>query len=158
MATVTEPEIDDLETEAREARIVEPTKHFEVVNGQIVEEPPLGAHEGWMMSFLDQILGYHARTNRLGRVVTEVLFVIDEGRKLRRRPDVAFVSKERWPLSRAVPHESAWDVIPDLTIEIVSPTDWIADLMDKIEEYFLALASWCATRGGIRKMGRVSSE
>jgi hypothetical protein len=26
-----------------------------------------------------------------------------------------------------------------------------------IRQFFLALASWCATRGGIRKMGRVPS-
>ncbi len=132
MATVTEEETEI------EALVVQPTKHYEVVNGEIVEEPPLGVPEGWIAGLLDQTMGYHARTNRLGRVVPEMLFVLAEEPMLRRRPDVAFVSLERWPLDRAKPRGAAWDVIPDLAIEIVSPTDWIADLMDKIEEYFAA--------------------
>jgi Uma2 family endonuclease len=133
MATVTAVEIDDLE-----APIVDPTEHYEVVDGQIVEEPPLGAQAVGIAALLDQTMGYHARANRLGRAVPEMLFAISEEPKLRRRPDVAFVSDERWPLNRRIPREAAWLVIPDLAVEIVSPTDWISDLMDKIEEYFAA--------------------
>jgi Uma2 family endonuclease len=136
MATVTDLEIDDLEAEERKARIVEPRKHFEVVDGQIVEEPPLGAQEGLIASILDQTMGYHARNHRLGRVVTEVLFVLEADQRLRRRPDVAFVSSERWPLDRKVLRDAAWDVIPDIAVEITSPTDLIDDLMDKLGEYF----------------------
>jgi Uma2 family endonuclease len=132
MATVIdfEPVVDRL--------ILDPDKHYEVIDGQIVEEPPLGAHETWIASRLDQSLGYHATINRMGRVATEMLFVIDRGRSLRRRPDVAFVSRERWALNIQIPRENAWDVVPDLAVEITSPTDMIDDLMDKLEEYFRA--------------------
>ena len=134
MATATEfdPEV------GVEPPIVEPEKHYEVVNGRVVEEPPLGAHEVWIASMLDQSMGHFATTGCLGRVITEVLFVIDAGRRLRRRPDVAFVSRERWPLNRKIPREAAWDVVPDLAVEITSPTDLIDDLRDKIDEYFAA--------------------
>lgn len=113
-------------------------KHYEVVDGRIVEAPPLGAHEGWIASSLDQSMGSFATSHRLGRVATEILFVIGREPMLRRRPDVAFVSRERWPLNRPIPREAAWDVVPDLAVEITSPTDLIDDLMDKLEEYFRA--------------------
>jgi Uma2 family endonuclease len=133
MATATAPGL-----ELPELPIFELEKHYEVVDGRIVEESPLGAQEGSTASLLVESMGYFARSNRLGRVVTEVLFVIDPDRPLRRRPDVAFVSRERWPVNQRVPREAAWDVIPDLAVEITSPNDLIDDLMDKIEEYFVA--------------------
>lgn len=145
MATATDPELDEAEVS-----IIEPSEHYEVVDGRIVaehyevvagvvvEEPPLGAQSGWFASFLAQSMGYFATSNRFGRVVTEVLFVLQADPRLRRRPDIALVSRERWPLNRQVPPAAAWDVIPDLAVEINSPTDLIADLMDKIEEYFTA--------------------
>lgn len=134
MATVTSSELlEDLEPS-----VIEPDEHYEVVDGLIVEEPPLGAQEGGIASLLVESIGPFARSNRLGRVVTEVLFVLDEGPLLRRRPDFAYVSGERWPINRRIPREAAWDVIPDLAVEITSPTDLIDDLMDKIDEYFAA--------------------
>ena len=48
------------------------------------------------------------------------------------------MTSERWSVRRRVPREAAWDVIPDLAVEITSPTDRIDDLMDKIDEYFAA--------------------
>lgn len=132
MATATE-----FETEI-EPLLIDADKHYEVVDGRIVEEPPLSAHETWIASTLDQSMGHHARSNRSGRVAAEMLFIIDPARNLRRRPDVAFVSKERWALENPVPRENAWDVVPDLAVEITSPTDMIDDLMDKLEEYFRA--------------------
>ncbi len=139
MATAMPVEIgEEVEEETSPLVPALPEKHYEVIDGLIVEEPPLGAHEGWIASTLDQMMGYHARTQSQGRVITETLFVIDSAQKLRRRPDVAFVSRERWPFNRPVPREAAWDVIPDLAVEITSPTDPIDDLMDQIEEYFRA--------------------
>jgi Uma2 family endonuclease len=78
---------------------------------------------------------------RPGRLAIEVLFRIpvttDSGRQ--RRPDIAFVSSERWPMDRPMSlREDAWDVVPDLTVEVISPTDRAWDLLDKIGEYFQA--------------------
>ena len=118
-------------------------KHYEVVNGQLVEEPPLGARESLIASVLNQILGAFARSNRLGRVVTETLFILHSNPRLRRRPDVAFVSTERWPLTQPVPAGAAWDVIPDLVIEVISPTDLACEVQAKILEY---------QRAGVRRV------
>ena len=41
--------------------------------------------------------------HKLGRVVIEGLFILDSEKNLRRVPDTAFVSVERWPLERRLP-------------------------------------------------------
>jgi Uma2 family endonuclease len=138
MATVTDLEIDDLESEEREARIVEPRKHFEVVDGQIVEEPPLGAYEGRIAARIVRSIVLFDPMEDWGEVVEEILFIFKQKPRLRRRPDVAFVSRERWSVDRPMDRDAAWDVIPDIAVEITSPTDFIDDLMDKIDEYFAA--------------------
>ena len=117
---------------------------FEVVDGQRVELPPMGARSSRLASVLAQHLGPFARTHTLGRVDMEMLYLIDGVRNLQRRPDVAFVSYERWPRDKAISDDAAWDVVPDLVIEIVSPTDRAQDLLTKIREYFAAgvRAAW----------------
>jgi Uma2 family endonuclease len=58
------------------------------------------------------------------------------GRK--RRPDVAFVSFDRWPLTHRIPRTDAWEVVPNLAVEVVSRTDSVDSIVDKIAEYFHA--------------------
>ncbi|CAN5775752.1 hypothetical protein BH23PLA1_BH23PLA1_16640 [soil metagenome] len=109
---------------------------YEVVDGQIVEKSPMGAYEVEIASILCQHMGPYAVENRLGRVVVEMLFQLKPGRKLRRRPDVAFLSAERWPLNRRAPKAEAWDVIPDLVVEVISPSDNANEVVERLEQYF----------------------
>lgn len=111
---------------------------YEVVNGQIVEPPPKAAYSTWLASVLAQSLGPFVQSHRLGSVVVEMLFLIDAGTNLKRRPDVAFVSRERWPAERRVPDDACWEVVPDLAVEVVSLTDKAEDLLAKIRENFHA--------------------
>ena len=56
-----------------------------------------------------------------------------------RRPDVSFVSVERWPLSKPIPLTGeSWDVVPELAVEVVSPSDRANKLERKLTEYFEA--------------------
>lgn len=111
---------------------------YEVVNGQRVEIPPMGAFQGDIASALCACLRPFARTHRLGKVVVEVLFNFGHATIPQRRPDLAFVSYERWPRGRQVPGTNAWDVVPDLAVEVVSPTNLAEDLVQKVSEYFEA--------------------
>ena len=36
------------------------------------------------------------------------------------------------------PTEDAWEVVPDLAVEVVGPTDVAEDLLGKVKEYFQA--------------------
>src|SRR5262249_19053062 len=109
-------------------------KFYEVVDGRILEKPPMGAQESILASFLQGLMDPIARANRLGRVATETLFLIDRARKLKRRPDLAFVSDQRWPLRRWVPRTEAWDVVPDLTVEVISESNTADQVAIKIDE------------------------
>ena len=109
---------------------------YEVVDNQIMELGPMGAHEIWLATVLVGHLRNFARQHQLGRAVQEMLFDFTAMVKRKRRPDVAFVSYERWPRQRSVPHAEAWEVVPNLVVEVISPSDKGNDILDKVAEYF----------------------
>ena len=109
---------------------------YELIDGRVVEKPTMGAYPTWIASLLAQALGAYTTAENRGRVVVEMLFRIDND--LQRRPDVAFVSHDRWPRGRRVPDEAAWNVVPDLAIEVVSPTNSGNEIIAKIDDYFRA--------------------
>jgi len=110
---------------------------YEVVDGQVVEKK-MSARETEIASILVGMLTPYLRTNRLGKVVGEMLFRINPENDLRRRPDVAFVSHARWPFNRRVPNVPVWDMVPDLAIEVVSPSNSASTILRKVHEYFKA--------------------
>jgi Uma2 family endonuclease len=110
---------------------------YEVVDGKLLEKI-VGAREIEIAGILDQYLGMFARTHRLGRTLIEFIFRIDQVKDLQRRPDVAYVSHASWPVRRRVPDVAVWDMVPDLAIEIVSPSNTANQVQDKIHDYFRA--------------------
>jgi Uma2 family endonuclease len=111
---------------------------YEVIDGRIVESEPMGAYEVWLATELSRVLGTYTQKVQVGRVVTEMLFDLTRWVGKKRRPDVAFVAYDRWPRSRGVPRTEAWDVVPNLAIEVVSPTNPADEIVDKVAEYFQA--------------------
>ena len=109
---------------------------YEVDNGERVELPPMSAYASWINTRLGCQLFPFVETHALGTVVLEMLFILDPERDLRRRPDIAFVSSERWPLGQEIPETGDWAVIPDLAVEVVSPNDLFKDVFAKMREYF----------------------
>jgi Uma2 family endonuclease len=114
---------------------------YEVVNGAIVELPPMSFHANKVASRLLGLMWSYANANDLGEVVSEVLFrlPLERDRHRNRRPDVAFVSFQRWARGKPESYrDNAWDVVPDLAVEVVSPNDFADELMEKAREYFEA--------------------
>ena len=95
----------------------------------------MGAFETVLASWLCHLINSFAGDKKLGLAVSEVLFVLNAARDLKRRPDVAFVSYARWP-TPVVARESAWKVVPDLAVELVSPTNLAEEIDRKITDYF----------------------
>ena len=89
-------------------------------------------------TFLATYLNIFAWPRKLGFAVTEVLFQLQPGRP-QRRPDVAFVPYDRWT---AVPTQAedppAWNVVPSLAVEVVSPNNAAEEIEEKLQEYFNA--------------------
>jgi Uma2 family endonuclease len=109
---------------------------YEVIHGQRVELPPMSIFAVRLATKLTSRLDRFVDEQALGMVVCEGLFILDQQVDLRRRPDVAFVSKERWPLDRPLPTSGDWPVVPDLAVEVVSPNDEMAKVVEKMKEYF----------------------
>lgn len=114
---------------------VEDIERYEVIDSVRVEREPMGAFETVLASWLCYLINSFAVGSKLGLAVNEVLFVLDAQRDLKRRPDVAFVSYARWP-EPVVARTNAWNVVPDLAVEIVSPSNLAEEIDGKITDYF----------------------
>ena len=108
---------------------------YEVVDGQRKKLPPMGASQTNIANVLLGFLIPFARAQNLGRVRGEMLFNFAAVNK-QRRPDVAFVSYQRWPKAEPVPDTNAWDVVPELAVEVISPTETMVEVLAKVREYF----------------------
>lgn len=109
---------------------------YEIIDGLRVRTPPMGVFAVWTASQLARHLGNFAHAT-LGRTLTEALFHLPTPINRDRRPDIAFVSYERWAKNRPMPQtDNAWDVVPNLATEVVSPTDKADEIEQKIAEYF----------------------
>jgi Uma2 family endonuclease len=110
---------------------------YEVIDGQIVELPPMGTRQEITAGFLYFRLTLVVSTKQLGRAVVETLFDLTDQIGRKRRPDVAFVAKQRWPLSKPIPDADGWQVVPNLAIEVVSRINSWEEVLEKVQEYFL---------------------
>jgi Uma2 family endonuclease len=115
--------------------------HYEVVNGAIVEVPPMSSFSSEVANRIRDELALYGHSSRSGRARSDMLFRVpfpaDPTRN--REPDAAFISYERWPENRPMPYRgNPTDVVPDLTVEVASPTDTVEDFLAKAHEYLPA--------------------
>ncbi len=87
------------------------------------------------------MLNAFARPKQLGEAFTELLIHLplaeDESRD--RRPDVSFFCYPRSPVyTPQDPDANAWDVVPDVAVEVTSPSDRAEAQRGKVLEYFRA--------------------
>lgn len=110
---------------------------YEVVDGQIVEKEmssfaimiALELYSSWLKFIV------HER-RAAGRPLHEMVYLLDIARDLRRRPDVSFVSADRWPVGKGLSMTGDWAVVPDLAVEVLSPHDLYQNVARKLREYF----------------------
>ena len=111
---------------------------FEMVDGQRREIPRMGALAATIATFLATYLNIFAWPHKLGFAVVEAMFQLPAGRP-QRRPDVAFVGAERWRASSPPANDpSAWDVVPTIAAEVVSPSNTAEGIEEKLQDYFSA--------------------
>jgi Uma2 family endonuclease len=56
----------------------------------------------------------------------------------RHEPDAVNVSYDRWAKTRPMLSTNSWPVLPEICIEVISPTDRFAAVKVKMAEYFEA--------------------
>jgi Uma2 family endonuclease len=111
-------------------------KH-ELVAGLKVSEPPASFRHGDIAAEVFTRLSEYVRQRHLGRVVsTETGFLLARNPDTVRAPDVAFVSRSK--IERAGAVRGYFPGAPDLAVEVLSPSEWPADVHAKIGDYLAA--------------------
>ncbi|HEY7837887.1 MAG TPA: Uma2 family endonuclease [Terriglobales bacterium] len=105
----------------------------ELSAGELVMTASPRAFHNTIRDNLGMSLGNYAKANRIGTVIWELEFKLDAATV--RIPDLAFVARERW--AQADKTRLA-EVVPDLAIEVVSPSNTASDLALKIQQYLRA--------------------
>ncbi|MDG2615010.1 Uma2 family endonuclease [Thermoleptolyngbya sichuanensis XZ-Cy5] len=107
---------------------------YELVNGELIDMGNSGMEYGEIGSFLGGSLSLYVRTHKLGRVCdSSTAFAMNNGN--RRSPDVSFVAKDRLQGLRRLP-KGFFQGAPDLAVEVLSPSNTVEEIHEKIVEYF----------------------
>ena len=102
----------------------------ELIRGVLCEMTPTGQEHGWIVALLTRELVAHVEVHRLGIVVAgESGVQLEHDPDTVRAPDIAFTSAQRLPVDRITRRYA--EVVPDLVVEVVSPSDRHADVRDK---------------------------
>ena len=105
---------------------------YMLIDGELAVEMSPGYLHGRIASEISRLLGNFLVNRDLGEVTVETLHSPprDSGNML--QPDVAFIRKERAP---APDWERFVPVMPDLAVEIISPSQSVKDAREKAETY-----------------------
>lgn len=103
----------------------------ELIDGVLRETVPVGKRHSFIAGNIMAPLHTHVRRDRLGRVGgTDGGVFIRRNPDTVREPDIFFVSAERLPLDDQ--SDGYLEVMPELVVEIVSPSDSERDVREKI--------------------------
>ena len=130
--------LDGPATTARAWDVLDDEKLYEIIDGEKVETPPLSARATRVASDLAVALTVYGMANNIGKAYPEMLVQLPLPMDRRRRPDVIFVPFSRFPRDTEVPDTNEWAILPDVFIEVVSPSDFADEVETKKIEYFLA--------------------
>ena len=102
----------------------------ELIRGRLCETMSAGVKHGEVASNFVGELRNFVRPRRLGRVIgTDTGVLIERDPDTVREPDVMFISSERMPLT--VRPDGYSEIIPDIVVEVKSPSDSVAEVNDK---------------------------
>ena len=102
----------------------------ELIRGVLCETMSTGLTHGEIVINLGGEMRNHVRPRRLGRVIgSDVGILLERDPDTVREPDVAFISTEKLRLDTRV--SGYYDGIPELVVEVVSPSDTLQAVNDK---------------------------
>jgi Uma2 family endonuclease len=109
----------------------------ELVKGVVREMAASGFDHGATVDNFQFLLSAHVRANKLGVVVgAETGFRISRAPDTVRGVDVGFVRADRIPATGRP--TGYWDGPPDLAVEVLSPTDTVEAIEEKVDDYLSA--------------------
>ena len=111
--------------------------HSEGVRGELImgvlhETVSTGLEHGAVVMNIGILMGGFVKPRRLGWLIgSDSGILLEQSPDTVREPDIAFISAERLPLDVRVRGYS--QVVPDLVVEVVSPSDCPAPVYDKAQ-------------------------
>ena len=106
--------------------------YFELIDGKLFTMVPPGRRHGLLATEIAGYLWLFNSEHRLGEITIETGYHPSDTRYTLLGPDIAFLRHERLPQP---PTEKYISVMPDLAVEILSPSDTIAKARRKAEVY-----------------------
>lgn len=107
---------------------------YELVKGELRMAPPPGSEHGEVTMNLAGPLYQHVKNNNLGVVyAAETGFKLESNPDTVRAPDVAFVRIESVQQTGRLPGYRSGS--PDLVVEVVSPSDRVTNVEEKVAEW-----------------------
>jgi Uma2 family endonuclease len=123
--------------------VVSGADRLELLRGELIEMAPVSLRHFAIVGALQREFGIFVRAHDLGIVGGEGGFVLGRDPDTLLAPDVAFIRKDR------LPAQEDWDgfpeLVPDLVVEVVSPSDRAIDVYDKTRVYLAAGVSMVLT-------------
>jgi Uma2 family endonuclease len=114
---------------------------YEIIDGNRVDLPPMSILSNRVTSKLHHRIASWAESHGLGEAVMECLLRLPVPLDRNRRPDIAFISAQHLAQAPQQPgSDNAWQATADLYVEVISPTDMVGELQDRLTEYFQAWA------------------
>ena len=107
-------------------------KHFELINGELIEMAPPGGEHGTIAGEVFYFFRLFDPQRKLGIPTVDTGYHPPEERNLLLSPDVAFTGIERAPN----PFPKTWvPLMPDIAVEVQSPHDTLRQLRAKAAIY-----------------------
>lgn len=102
--------------------------------GNFIVMEPTSSYGGWFNSTINLELGLWNRKMKLGYVFdSSTGFKLPNGAI--RSPDASFVMKDRWEALTEKQKNSYAPLCPDFVVELISPSDDLEELKEKMQEY-----------------------
>jgi Uma2 family endonuclease len=109
-------------------------KQYELVRGELIEMPGSGFEHSAINALLILELGIYNRQHKLGVITSsDGAFVLNRETRTVLVPDVAFTRTDRLPPQGE--RAGVLDLVPDLVIEVASPSDSANRISEKVHEY-----------------------
>ena len=114
-------------------RLPDDDKRHELDEGELLSMSPAKLRHGELQAGICGLLLEFVRRHSLGKIVTEVGFVLSKEPATVRAPDVALIRAGRTTAPTGFVQGP-----PDLAVEIVSPSDTASELARKVKQYIRA--------------------
>ena len=117
-----------------DARPASDINHYELINGRIVMTPPAGWPHGGVETALVVPLGQYVQRRKLGVVLgSSAGYDLPSGDTV--EPDVSFIATRRFAAGPKPVVGKFLRIVPNLVVEILSPTTARKDRIDKKSVY-----------------------